>query len=128
MSSSIGSVTQLVTVIRAELSARTGAKAATAPGATRGRARDAGARYAGENLAALIGMRVRQIARDDPQRGRKAFTVFLEAVLVSHFGEQMVSDPQFYRVLDDVQGAMEADPACAVLVADAIEHLLSQHG
>ncbi len=74
----------------------------------------------------MIGLRVRQIARDDPQRGRKAFSVFLEAVLLAHFGPHMVTDPQFHRLLDEVQGAMEADPACARLVEDAIGHLLSQ--
>ena len=123
MSSSIGSVSQLVTVIRSELAARTAIKPAVG-----GQPKAAGAtlRYAGQNLSSLIGMRVRQIARDDPQRGRKAFTVFLEAILLSHFGEQMVGDPRFYQLLDDVQLAMEGDPACGPLVKEAIDHLLAQ--
>jgi hypothetical protein len=124
MGTSIGAVNDLVAVIRTQLSAaaarpaaakRAGAKQRAAPG-----------RYAQENLAGLIELRVSQIRKDDPQRGRKAFRVFLEAVLLSHFGEGMVADPKFFQMLDEVQYALEADPACAALIDTAIGHLLSQ--
>lgn len=121
MSASIGGVSQLVSVIRSELTARPqGARAGA-----RAAAGKEGGRYADQNLTALIGVRVRQIGRDDPQRGRKAFRVFLEAVLLSHFGEQMLADPKFYQMLDDVQLTMEGDAACAAMIADAIGHLLA---
>lgn len=129
MTSSIGSVAQLVKVIQTQLAARAapdgaaaGAKAARA-GAP---ARRAAERYARENLGSLIELRVRQIGRDDPNRGRKAFRVFLEAVLLSHFGEGMVGDPRFFQMVDDVQLAMEADAGCRDLVARAIEQLLTK--
>lgn len=124
MSSPIGSVSQLVTVIRSELGKVAIAHAA---GERRGRKSAVGAsRYASQHLPALIAVRIRHIGRDDPQRGRKAFRVFLEVVLLSQFGEQMVSDPKFYQMLDDVQQAMELDSACGLLVDEAIIQLLAQ--
>lgn len=129
MTSPIGSVAQLVKVIQGQLAAgrlatpETGA-ARRAP-ATAGAGRRAGERYARENLGSLIELRVRQIGRDDPNRGRKAFRVFLEAVLLSHFGEDMVGDPRFFQMVDDVQLAMEAEPGCRELVTRAIEQLLT---
>lgn len=119
MSTPIGSVSQLVHVIRSQLNARAPARRVAASDATV-------TRYAEQNLAALIEVRVKQIGRDDPQRGRKAFRVFLEAVLLAQFGEQMLADPQFYQLLDDVQRAMQADPACAQLMDQAIAQLLAQ--
>ena len=123
MSASIATVSELVTVIRAQLAGRVPA-AAQRKAATRSAA---GARYAEQNLAGLIEFRIRQLASGDPQRGRKAFRVFLEAVLLSHLGEELVNDPRFYQLLDDVQGALEADPATATLVQDAIAYLLSKN-
>lgn len=123
MGTSIGSVSQLVNVIRFELTGR-----ATAPSGKGGSGAHAGrvaGRYAEQNVAGLIEVRIKQIAQDDPQRGRKAFRVFLEVVLLSKFGEQMVADPKFYQMLDDVQNAMEADPACSKLIGEAIAHLLA---
>lgn len=127
---SLASVGQLVAVIQSQLSAR-GGGAAAAPGApaARGGARAAAGAaptYAQEQLAALIAERVRLIGRDDPQRGRKAFRVFLEAVLLSHFGPALANDAQFYQMLDDVQNAMESDAAVRALVDSAIGHLLRQ--
>ena len=98
-----------------------------APGKTAGspgRARSG--RYADKNLATLIELRISQINPDDPQRGRKAFRVFLEVVLLSQFGEQMVNDPKFHQLVDDVQAAMEADPVSGPMVGSAIAHLLSR--
>ncbi len=131
MGTSTGSVAQLVAVIQRQL-ATPAAPPATA-GATGAAARNRGAargsrpaqRYARENLAALIELRVRQISGDDPQRGRKAFRVFLEAVLLSQFGAGLVNDPQFYQMVDDIQQALEADAGCQALVAQAIAQLLA---
>ena len=120
MGSSIVPISQLVAAIRTQLTGRTGpsVKAAARRGV-------AGPRYAGDHLPALIELRIGQIASDDPQRGSKAFRVFLESVLLSHLGEQMINDPRFFQLLDEVQASMEGDPACGALVTAAIEHLLS---
>lgn len=119
----IGSVSQLVSVIRSELSAGLAGKArSSAPGRKPG---SAGARYAEQKLGGLIAMRIGRIGADDPQRGRKAFRVFLEAVLLARLGEDMVADPKFHQMLDQVQSAMEADPACDAMMAVAVAQLLS---
>lgn len=124
MSASIGSISQLVVVIRAELAGKV--LAATGKKASKAKLGDPTRRYADENIASLIGTRIANIATDDPQRGRKAFRVFLEVVLVSEFGEVMLNDPQFHQLLDDVHAAMDADPACSPLIGSAITHLVNE--
>ena len=126
MSVSIGAVNELVSVIQGQLAARRPAGKPTARATGGGAPGVAGARYAPGQLTALIEQRVRQIGADDPQRGRKAFRVFLEAVLLSHFGEALVADPKFFQLVDEVQGSLEADPACTELVASAVAHLTGQ--
>lgn len=117
MSGTLSPVGQLVAVIQAQLAPR----AATASSKTaRGKRSDT---YRQEGLAGLIELRVRQIAPDEPQRGRKAFRVFLEAVLLAHFGEELLNDPKFFQMVGDIQSAMEADEGCRKLVDRAIAHL-----
>lgn len=115
----IASVGQLVAVIQSQLATRgrvaTG-KAAARPARASGRTAD--------GLQALIELRVRQIAPDDPGRGRKAFRIFLESVLLAELGEGLNADPRFHQLVDDVQRTLEADARCAPLVQDAITHLL----
>lgn len=115
-------VGQLVAVIQSQLAARTAPQGRNS--AVRQPTRSA--RRGQQELTGLIELRVAQISPDDAQRGRKAFRVFLEAVLLAHFGAALANDPRFYQLLDDVQGAMEADPACARLVDAAVGHLLGQ--
>jgi hypothetical protein len=122
--SSLSSVNDLVAVIRSQLAASgRSAPAAGRPGSTRKRGVAAG-KYAEENLAGLIETRVRAIGADDPLRGRKAFRIFLEAVLLSHFGEALVNNARFHQIVTDVQDAMEADGHCRVLIDRAVAHLL----
>lgn len=126
MGSTIGSVTDLVATIQAQLSARpSGARGAATRRAAPGAKTAAHERYAPHQLATLIETRVRLIGRDDPKRGRKAFRVFVEAVLLSNLGDALVNDPQFHQMVDDVQGALESDPACAKMVEQAMAFLLS---
>ncbi|MFB9240276.1 hypothetical protein IV454_23855 [Massilia antarctica] len=123
MPSSIGSVSQLVAAIRSQLAPRvelSGQKAAR-PSA-RGTPRRAGASTR-ERLESSIGMRINSIERDDPQRGRKAFRIFLESILLSHLGEHLINDPRFYQLVDDVQGTMESDAELGAMVDKAIAHL-----
>jgi hypothetical protein len=123
MASSIGTVAQLVDSIRTQL----GRSAAFVPSAPVTRPRQSPLQsnsYSQENLESLIGQRVKLIGRDDPQRGRKAFRVFLEAVLLSQLGEQLINDPKFYQLLDDVQSAIESDLALRTMVNQATAHLL----
>ncbi|WUR12427.1 hypothetical protein E7V67_022405 [[Empedobacter] haloabium] len=116
----IASVGQLVAVIQSQLATRGRAVAGKAPARP---ARAGGGRKA-DGLQGLIELRVRQIAPDDPGRGRKAFRIFLESVLLAELGEGLNADPRFHQLVDDVQRTLEADARCAPLVQDAITHLL----
>ncbi|HEX7634768.1 MAG TPA: hypothetical protein VF427_05740 [Noviherbaspirillum sp.] len=124
MPSSIGTVGQLVSVIRAQLASRSEISSRRKH-ATSGKASRKTSAYHQANLESLIAQRIQGIERDDPQRGRKAFRVFLESVLLSHFGEQLINDPKFYQLIDDIQMSMEADPDIRNLVGSAIDHLIS---
>ena len=76
------------------------------------------------DLAALVAQRVRAISPDDPQRERKALRVFLETVLLSELGSNLLNDPGFGSMVDHVQSEMEADPDLAVAARQAAQILL----
>jgi hypothetical protein len=122
MTSAIGSVSDLVRVIQAQLTQRPGVPAARG----RARARTDVAGAASDELAALIELRVRQLDRDDPQRGRKAFRLFLESVLLAQFGSGAGNDPKFHLLVDDVQAAMERSDGMRAMMDQAIGHLLAK--
>jgi hypothetical protein len=117
----ISSVQQIVAAIRQQAAARSGTFEARL---RKGDAAAAPSRPQPRNLGALIAQRIKAIDRDDPGRGRKTFRVFIESMLLSELGEELINDPQFYRLVDDVQQEMEADPALQTSVSSAIEHLL----
>jgi hypothetical protein len=124
MSSSISTVGQLVSVIRAQFSSRPEFDPAKKRSAS-ARSANQSDTYSPENLECLIAQRVKNIERDDPNRGRKVFRVFLESILLSHFGEHLINDPKFYQLVDDVQNSLETDQEIRNLVEKAIEHLIS---
>jgi hypothetical protein len=117
--SSIGPLNRLVATIATQLAQ---AGAAPARRKERGNVR-AGAPQ--RDLSTLVALRVKDIDRDDPQRGRKAFRVFLEAVLLSHFGEHLINDPQIHQLIDGVHHELETDPQTNAMVRDAIDALLA---
>lgn len=77
-------------------------------------------------IEALITRRVKAIAPDDPRRGRKAFQIFLESILIANFGEQLINDPAFYQLVDRIQTSMESDAELRQLIDAAISHLLTE--
>jgi hypothetical protein len=83
-------------------------------------------RYAKENLSTLIESRIKSVDRADPERGRKAFRAFLEAILLSEFGEELVNDPKFHQLTEDIQVTLETDVENKTLIDNAIRHLMSQ--
>jgi hypothetical protein len=127
MAISVQTVRDLVAVIQQQLASRVPAAPKTAGGRPQERAA-ARARYTPDRLAPLIAQRVGQIGADDPQRGRKALRVFLEAVLLAEFGERLVNDSRFHQLVDDVQLAMESDATCAALIERALSKLLGTQG
>ncbi|QJD99475.1 hypothetical protein HH212_05105 [Massilia forsythiae] len=124
MTQSINPVRDLVAVIQGRFAAGTQTLRRGKPAAVKA----AGAAAARRGLEAVIEKRVAAIDPDEPQRGRKAFRVFLEAVLLSQFGERLINDGRFQQMVDDVQRAMEAEPGCAPLVDRAIAQLLNPAG
>lgn len=110
---------QLVSVLRTQLAQPAGKALAKPVGKQRVQQSD-------QQLAELIAARVRAIGADDPARGRKAFRVFLEAVLLSQFGQSVANDPRFFQLVEDVQREMESSPTIATMVATAISHLLNE--
>jgi hypothetical protein len=127
MPSSIDSVGRLITLIRKQLAARP--PLPVTQRTPTGKAAGSGVNPSRpENLESLVGQRIKQIDRNDSQRGRKAFRVFLESILLASFGEQLMNDPKFYQLVDDVQMSMESDPETNALVNTAIAHLLSEIG
>ena len=76
------------------------------------------------DLATLIAQRVRAISPDDPQRERKAVRVFLETVLLSELGANLLNDPGFASMVDHVQSEMEADPELCLAARHAAQVLL----
>lgn len=121
MSAPIQNVSQLVAILQAQLAAKT-ANAATL---RRSSAKDSGKTPSQQpQLESLIARRVASIDVNDPQRGRKAFRVFLESVLLAQFGEQLINDAQFYQMVEQVHTTMEADPQLAAMIEQAIQVLL----
>jgi hypothetical protein len=76
------------------------------------------------DLATLVAQRVRSISADDPQRERKALRVFLETVLLSELGPELVNDPGFVAMIDHVQEQMTSDPELASAARHASRTLL----
>jgi hypothetical protein len=73
-------------------------------------------------LQKKIREKLQRIDSGDPQSRRKSVHVFLESVLLWEFGEQMMDDPKFYALLDEVQSSMESDPA----LRESLTTLVSQ--
>jgi hypothetical protein len=121
---SISNVQQIVAVIRQQLATRA---APLEPRLRRGEgAAGTAAKSPPKDIAALIGQRIKAIDRDDPNRGRRTFRVFVESILLSELGEELINDPQFYRIVDDVQQQMETDPMTQASVSAAIQELIKQ--
>ncbi|PRC93924.1 hypothetical protein [Solimicrobium silvestre] len=76
-------------------------------------------------LSKMIGHRVNALQVTDPERGRKAFRIFLESVLINELGEDLINDPSFYQMVDDIQVQMESNPDIAKAMREATDQLLS---
>lgn len=114
---------QLTALIQRQLAAL---KHSPRPGgmATSSQSQGSGAEAAAQDLAGLISRRVRSIDPDDPERGRKAFRVFLECVLSTELGKDLINDAAFYQMVDHIQIQMETDPQLGPAVREAASLLL----
>lgn len=76
-----------------------------------------------EQLAAGVAA----IANEDPQRRRKAFRVFLEAVLLREIEPALINSPGFASLVDRVQSTMESDAALKPAIDEAGALILARH-
>lgn len=119
----INSVQQIVASIRAEMAQRVAVGDSAAPVAARRRARGKPAAAASSGM---ISERVKALDPADPQRGRKAFRIFLESVLLNELGQELINDSAFYQMVDQVQQTMEQDEKIAAAIDKAVASLLDQ--
>ena len=77
------------------------------------------------DLSKMIAHRVGALGESDPERGRKAFRIFLESVLINELGEDLINDPSFYQLVDDIHNQMENIPEIAKAMQDATSQLLA---
>lgn len=68
------------------------------------------------------------IRRDDPQRQRKAFRIYLQAVLARECGIQQPEDPAFQSLVERVQDAMDGDERLRSAMVAAGDMLLQTAG
>lgn len=76
-------------------------------------------------LMELVSQRAQAIDPCDPDRNRKAFRVFLESVLLGELGMELINDPTFYRLVDEVQHIMESDAVLGSQIEEAGKLLLA---
>ena len=116
---------QLAALIRVQVASLRRRQEAGKPAAKSGAPAQATTRgEAPQDLALVVAHRIRSLGRDDPQRERKALRIFLETVLVSELGQQLVNDPAFGAMVDHVQAQMEGDATLAEAAREAAQLLL----
>ena len=121
----IDGASRLAAMIRAEVTSL-GGRRTNASGTRKETSKRDTTHAAGQDsdLAAVIARRVAAIDPNDADRGRKAFRVFLESVLLAEFGEALMNDAHFYQLVDDVQKHMETDPEIAAAIKEATRLLI----
>lgn len=118
--SGIDSISQIVAALRTQLAQGAGA----APAKPRKATSRGGSEKSNRSISKLIAQRVKSLRPDDPNRGKKAFRIFLESVLLNEFGEQLIDDTVFYQMVDEIQEVMEADIRTATAINTAVSTLL----
>lgn len=70
--------------------------------------------------------RIGALSPDDPHRQRKAFRMFLEAVLVQEFGRGRLDENGFDQMVDTVLERMESDAGLNAAMQEAGKLLLAE--
>jgi len=84
--------------------------------------------YCRDDISATVSQRIRAIDTADPDRRRKAFRFFLEATLAAELGGELIDDPAFYRLVDEVQESMNQDTSLQPALIRATDELLLRAG
>jgi hypothetical protein len=70
-----------------------------------------------------LASRISAIDKSDPDRRRKIFKAFLESALLAELGQDVINDPAFYRLIEDVYGAMSNDAQIKQSIEAAVDTL-----
>jgi hypothetical protein len=73
-----------------------------------------------QTLQTRVSTRLRRLSKDDPRRMDKASTIIIRSALASRFGEEVLDDPSFVQLTEDIKRIFVTQPA----VRKKIEHLL----
>jgi hypothetical protein len=104
---------QRLAALQSQLAAlRDRARVRSEPAAQTGAAHQQPVPVAGSAMA----QRLQAIADYDPERRQKAVRVYLESELVREFGDGLLNDPVFPRMVEAVQQQMQADAPTAAAV------------
>lgn len=71
-----------------------------------------------ETLRRKIALSIEAIQPDDSKRKQKIVRVFVESTLSWRFGAELLNDPNFYHLIDEVSQALEGE-------AEMIESILA---
>lgn len=80
------------------------------------------------DVAHLVFKRIKFIEPTDPDRRRKAFRIFIESVLLLELGDELINDPKFYELVNEVELRMRDEAALVQSIEDAADMLLRMHG
>lgn len=67
-------------------------------------------RHGVTGLKLRVQERIRQLDRTNPDFQQKSQRIFVESILAWELGEQILRDPQFERLVDQVNMAMASQP------------------
>lgn len=121
----IGPTSQLLAIIREQIG-----ESRIAQGAKHGNTKSGNTSKPdkAQRLFELTAKRIKTISKEDPKRNKKAFKFFLESMMLADFGEELINDPAFYQLIEQVQLKMEQDPQLSAQIEEAGQHLLTMHG
>jgi hypothetical protein len=86
------------------------------------KASDGSLRAAPDELRRRISRSIAAIDINDPMRGNKATRIFVEQVLTWQFGDNLLNDPGFTRLVEEVQQTLEQDPGFHDALLATSEH------
>jgi hypothetical protein len=79
------------------------------------------------DLASVVAQRIDALSKDDPDRKRKAFRIFLESLFLQELGAELMTDPAFPDMVSAVQDQMQGDQELAA-AADELSEILIAGG
>lgn len=81
---------------------------------------------AAQSHVGTLASRLAVLRRDDPQRTRKALRLFIEAVLLDEFGDELILSAEFERLVDRSLSAIEKDETLRDTLLQATQELFPE--